>query len=356
MISIGQIPVYCGWVRRSADFSKIEPGKSVRKFNKTTGSMTWWASLIGNRLYFMPQPYQSRSEVEINLEEVSIVDPDDEKIAGKVALSTCLWICDEEGALVINADTLNEKQMWLRAFSPWISTSPGITSSGEKPKKVFLPASAAVDFMAKGLASIGLKSADPRNVGGRESPVAGLNLQSSDKRDQQLNGGAEKKGASNLFRSATKGVMKAFGVASSTSSTSTTKPMGSLIPQVTAKASSRSATPVATVAEEDEVDDAIVVQPSPFLEEAVRIQRDLRPEDKQFPATSLSELLPELDNLRVPLKKATRRVQAVKSSVGKALMSSTSLLSTAQEAIGKVAIGLAAVKVLNEEVLENLRI
>ena len=36
-----------------------------------------------------------------------VVDPDDEAISGigKSILSTCLWICDDEGALVLNAST-----------------------------------------------------------------------------------------------------------------------------------------------------------------------------------------------------------------------------------------------------------
>jgi hypothetical protein len=316
--------------------------------------MTWWATLIGNHLYFMQQPYQSLAEVDINMDEISVVDPDDEKIAGKVVLSTCLWICDEEGALVMNADTLNEKQMWLRALSPWTSTSPNVTSSGNKPKKVFLPATAAVDLMSKGLASIGLSASESRNGGGRESPSG---------REQQAHGGGEpKKSGSNLFRSATKGMMKVLGV-SSHASTSTSSPSNVAVSNSASKSavtvsaqggspnSSRGATPSVIAGEDDEVEDAIIVQPSPFLDEAVRSQREQKVQSNHWPSSSLSELLPELDNLRIPLRKSSRRVKAVKSTVGKALMSSTTLLHSAQEAIGKVAIGLAAVKVLNEEVL-----
>lgn len=315
--------------------------------------MTWWAALIGNHLYFMQQPYQSLAEVDINMDEISVVDPDDEKIAGKVVLSTCLWICDEEGALVMNADTLNEKQMWLRALSPWLSISPNVTSSGNKPRKVFLPATAAVDLMSKGLASIGLSASDSRNGGGRESPAG--------REQQAYSNGEPKKSGSNLFRSATKGMMKVLGVSSPaqtfTSSpantivtTSASKPAVTVSAQSGAPSSSRSAMPSAVAGEDDEAEDAIIIQPSPFLDEAVRLQRERKVESNNWPSSSLSELLPELDNLRLPLRKASRRVKAVESTVGKALMSSTSLLHSAQEAIGKVAIGLAAVKVLSEEV------
>jgi hypothetical protein len=67
-VTAGQIPTYCGWVRRSSDFSKVEPGKGVRKFNKTAGSMKMWASLIQSTLFFTQQPYGGKVEVEIKLE------------------------------------------------------------------------------------------------------------------------------------------------------------------------------------------------------------------------------------------------------------------------------------------------
>jgi hypothetical protein len=163
VITAGQIPSYCGWIRRSVDFSKVEIGKGIRKFNKTAGNLKWWASLINDRLFFMLQPYGCKADVEIKLDSVSIVDPDDEKIAGKVILSTCIWICDEEGAMVFNASSLDEKQMWLKAFSPWLSHHPSITKEGKPTKRVSLKSTTsslvpAIDLMSKGLASIGLSS------------------------------------------------------------------------------------------------------------------------------------------------------------------------------------------------------
>ena len=49
-----------------------------------------------------------------------MVDPDEETVAGKVALSTCIWICDEEGALVLNAGSLVSRRIsahWSQLFS-----------------------------------------------------------------------------------------------------------------------------------------------------------------------------------------------------------------------------------------------
>ena len=44
--------------------------------------------LIQNNLFFLQQPYSAKADVEVRLDDLTVVDPDDEKVAGKVALST----------------------------------------------------------------------------------------------------------------------------------------------------------------------------------------------------------------------------------------------------------------------------
>ena len=87
---------------------------------------------------YSAQSININEKVEIRLDDVCVVDPDEEKIAGKVMLTTCIWLRDEEGALVLNLDSLDQKTMWLRALAPWVSGQPGLTSKGAKLKKISL--------------------------------------------------------------------------------------------------------------------------------------------------------------------------------------------------------------------------
>jgi hypothetical protein len=236
--------------------------------------------------------------------------------------------------------------MWLRSFGPWISTSIYHTSAGAKPKKVSLSASisAGADFMSKGLASIGLSSSvQVDQAAERAIPAGGRAPEVAASPPEALN---KKKGASKLFSSATKGVLNAFGVRVTSADSPPAPASSSLQP---AKQSSQPSTlssraPLAPPAPAN--------LDTPLLDEAIRQQRSstLPVSDSMFPK-SLQDLIQELGNLSTPLQDTHRKIVEIKAQVGRATVASTGMITNAQESIGKAAIGLAAVKVLYEEVI-----
>jgi len=100
-----------------------------------------------------------------------------------------------------------------------------------------------------------------------------------------------------------------------------------------------------------------IIVKTPILDEAViqhskivELNGDSNGGIQSYYPKSLQDLIVELDNLRTPLQKTHQKVIGIKQESQRAILSSSNLLITAQELIGKAAIGLAAVKVLHEEV------
>ena len=100
-----------------------------------------------------------------------------------------------------------------------------------------------------------------------------------------------------------------------------------------------------------------IIIKTPILDEAViqhaksvELNGDSNGSIQSYYPKSLQDLIVELDNLRSPLQKTYQKVIDIKQESQRAILSSSNLLTTAQESIGKAAIGLAAVKVLHEEV------
>lgn len=63
-----QMPKHCGWIRRSSGFSKPD---------KTMGTSRCWATLIDGTIYFMMHPYSKIVDVEMSLEFMVAIDPDE---------------------------------------------------------------------------------------------------------------------------------------------------------------------------------------------------------------------------------------------------------------------------------------
>ena len=106
----------------------------------------------------------------------------------------------------------------------------------------------------------------------------------------------------------------------------------------------------------ENVTEEIIIK-TPILDEAViqhaksvELNGDSNGSIQSYYPKSLQDLIVELDNLRSPLQKTHQKVIDIKQESQRAILSSSNLLTTAQESIGKAAIGLAAVKVLHEEV------
>ena len=359
VITASQIPEYCGWLRRSSDFSRIDPGISVRKFNKSAaGSMKWWCSLIGRKLYFMPRPYNSAAEVEILLDDVAVIDPDVEKISGKTVLTTCIWLVDGEGALVLNLDSLDEKHSWLKALRKWVTNDPNLTSKGYKPRKIDLstpsslssasPSSASnAGLVSKSLNAVGINT---NSMSDQLGQVGAVNAQAISK---------AKKGASKLLSSATKGVMNVFGKRKSDNSAGNGVHGGDPGNRLSngEEVINGKRTSIDSSPDADKMEN--LASPTPLLDEVVEIQRQSIPMnslhrpsvnfDPCVYASSMSELIDELDSLREPLTNTLNRVSVIRKDAEQAAVASTGLLTNAQESIGKAAIGLAAVKVLYEE-------
>merc|ERR1711871_1522963 len=167
-----------------------------------------------------------------------------------------------------------------------------------------------------------------------------------------------KKGASKLFSSATKGVMNVLGVRKNENSTGVGNANGDAGNSANGdnyldgKRNSLDSIP--------DVDKKIKeILPTPLLDHAVEVERQAVPRnalhrpsasfDPSLYASSMSELITELESLRDPLTNTLNRVSHIKKDAEEAAVASTVLLTNAQESIGKAAIGLAAVKVLYEE-------
>jgi len=121
IVTSSQMPRHCGWIRRSSGFSKPD---------KTMGTSRCWATLIDSSVYFMMHPYSKIVDVEISLEFMVAIDPDENsQAAEKDSLSTHIWIVDDEGLLIIDAISLDEKLMWLEALNTWLVPLKTLESS-----------------------------------------------------------------------------------------------------------------------------------------------------------------------------------------------------------------------------------
>jgi hypothetical protein len=112
IVTSSRMPKHCGWIRRSSGFTKPD---------KTMGTSRCWATLIDNTIYFMMHPYSKIVDAEMCLEFMVAVDPDENSsTAEKDSLSSHIWIVDDEGLLIIDTISLDEKVMWLDALKSWI--------------------------------------------------------------------------------------------------------------------------------------------------------------------------------------------------------------------------------------------
>jgi hypothetical protein len=147
LASLWRSSVYCGWMRKTAGFSKV---------NAKPSSTRWWTVLTSNMLLFMSQPYSQKVEYEVDLSEgLLVVDPDaDESAAvanaimsvdmsngasypavtrgkGKKAITSSLWLVNDQGLLAIDPESLDEKVVWAESLKPWFMTTsyrPAATS------------------------------------------------------------------------------------------------------------------------------------------------------------------------------------------------------------------------------------
>lgn len=90
LVTVGMAPAYCGWVYRSPSYTVNPPRVNGRKRTvqgrESSSSCGWgvrsWAVLIRSTLLFMPQPYAASADFSINLDDITVNDPDDSEATG----------------------------------------------------------------------------------------------------------------------------------------------------------------------------------------------------------------------------------------------------------------------------------
>jgi hypothetical protein len=90
LVTVGMAPAYCGWVYRSPTYTVNPPRVNGRKRTvqgrESSSSCGWgvrsWAVLIRSTLLFMPQPYVASADFSINLDDITVNDPDDSEATG----------------------------------------------------------------------------------------------------------------------------------------------------------------------------------------------------------------------------------------------------------------------------------
>ena len=90
LVTVGMAPAYSGWVYRSPSYTVNPPRVNGRKRTaqgrESSSSCGWgvrsWAVLIRNTLLFMPQPYAASADFSINLDDITVNDPDDSETTG----------------------------------------------------------------------------------------------------------------------------------------------------------------------------------------------------------------------------------------------------------------------------------
>lgn len=143
VLSSNQIPVYCGYVKKSNHYVKF----AVASSSSSMGAHTrYWCVFVNQQLHFMSAPYASTIEYSITLDEnmIQVIDPDLEMISSSDSnlplqtpskssfiqnttalsskpLTSRIWLSHlYDGILVIDCERLDEKCVWKDMLKPWI--------------------------------------------------------------------------------------------------------------------------------------------------------------------------------------------------------------------------------------------
>lgn len=164
-----------------------------------------------------------------------ICDPDNDETGTKNSLSSYIWVVGDNGTMVFDAGGMDLKAMWLNALKPWVGVNRNSTKhnklshsiSKSLRKSIHSLSGAIADSFsssgAQGSSKISSASASASAAGG------GSGGSVEDDAASTISTGTAKT-SSKTFRSATKGMMKAFNLASSAavglvgSTTSSTTP------------------------------------------------------------------------------------------------------------------------------------
>lgn len=241
--------------------------------------------------------------------DLEVIDPDNGDASGSSSLSSKLLLVNEEGHLKIDCLTLDEKLMWLQALGPW---------------------------------SRNFYSCQFRKVGA--SNVGGSDLNISNKQNHMSSSGestpiSEKKKSRNPFKAATKGMMRAFSLTSSKSSTPpSSHASGSNPSPMSVKGSPGSRIQVDITIKEKDVKSTI--------------PRDVRgdPIFRTSFSPAFKDIISNVESLRIPLVKYTALVEDTESYSIENIMETTRLLQLSQESVASMVTGLCALNVISNEV------
>lgn len=375
ILSSNQTPSYCGWMKKSSGFSKSDRSVIGKRY---------WCLLIRDSLYFLDQPYGKKVEYEVYLDKSFIAhDPDDDiETNAKTSLSSLLWISNpesgsiDEGVLVLDCITLDEKCMWIENLKPWIPVDPNLIKKSSR-SKIKLPF-----HFGSSNSSIQISSNDSKlSESPQDVPTASLHTFSDGKAASRIR--AVSKGmlrAISMSRSGVKSTLNT--VANATAAAITSNERNPISPIV---AASRSATAIKTQIRRmsDTARDASVSShgedieresissfgsahgPGSSMQNQMLIQQSserglqssMSVTTAQKPElSSFVDILDELDDLRAPLYNYGELMEQIKASYVTKYQEIRHMVDNMRDSFLAMFLGLSILHTIEDEVRERFDI